>query len=108
MQFIEKLEHALSPAGIAEMQAAMSRATAPARVGMVVGKRYIRYTYNKDKSIASATYVGTFIRNYRMGSGDGMTYHVEFKDDEGKIHVFGEEMWGYVDDVPATYSETHE
>jgi hypothetical protein len=80
----------------------------PARVGMQVGKKYLRVTYNKDKSIASKTYVGTFIRNYRMGSGDGMTYHAEFKDDEGKIHVFGEEMWGYVDDVPATYSEIPE
>jgi len=81
---------------------------APARVGMVAGKKYIRTTYNKDKSVASTTYVGTFIRNYRMGSGDGMTYHAEFKDDDGKTVSFTEEMWGYIDDVPATYSEIHE
>jgi len=108
MEFIEKLAHALSPAGIAEAQAAMSRATAPARVGMIEGKRYIRKTYNKDKSVASETYVGTFVRKYRMGSGDGMTYHAEFKDDDGKTVSFTEEMWGNVDDVPATYSEIHE
>lgn len=108
MQFIEKLAHALSPARIAEMEATMSRSTAPARVGMVVGKRYNRVTYNKDKSVASTTYVGTFIRNYRMGSGDGMTYHAEFKKDDGTTERFGEEMCGNIGDVPATYSQIDE
>lgn len=76
---------------------------APARVGMQVGKKYLRVTYNKG--IESKTYVGTFIRNYRMGSGDGMTYHTEFKDDAGNLVRFDEEMWGNVSDIPATYTQ---
>ena len=106
--FIEQLTHALRPTLFEDGEKAMIRATAPARVGMIEGKRYLRITYNKDKSVASTTSVGIFVRKYRMGSGDGMTYHTEFKDDEGKILTFNEEMWGYIDDIPATYSELNE
>jgi hypothetical protein len=39
--------------------------------------------------------VGTFMRSYRMGSGDGMTVHWEFNKD-GKITTINDEMWGSV------------
>ena len=105
MNAIEQYLHRFSVAGMAEWKDSMERATSSARTGMVEGKKYIRKTYNKDKTVASETYVGTFVRKYRMGSGDGMTYHAEFKGDDGNTMSFTEEMWGNIDDVPATYSQ---
>ena len=37
--------------------------------------------------------VGTFVRSYRMGSGDGMTVHWEFNNG-GKITTIDDAMWG--------------
>lgn len=85
----------------------MSRATSTARVGMVPGCRYNRTSYmdkNFKPCAATTTYVGTFVRNYRTGSGDGMTYHTEFKDDAGNLVTFDEEMWGNMSSIPATYA----
>jgi len=48
------------------------------------------------------TYVGRFIKVYRMGSGDGMTVHIEFND-AGKITRVDEEMWGSVNGSELTY-----
>jgi hypothetical protein len=41
------------------------------------------------------TYVGQFIKSYRMGSGDGMSLHWEFNDN-GKIITIDNEMWGSI------------
>jgi hypothetical protein len=105
MSAIEQILHRFSPAGMAEWKDSMDRATSSSRTGMVAGKRYNRITYNKDKTVASTTYVGTFVRNYTMGSGDGMEYYAEFKKDDGTAVRFGDEMWGNIGDVPATYSQ---
>ena len=86
----------------------MARATSTARTGMIEGRRYNRTSYvdkNFKPCAATTTYVGTFVRNYRMGSGDGMTYHTEFKDDAGNLVRFDEEMWGNMWDIPATYTQ---
>ena len=45
--------------------------------------------------IMENTYVGKFVRAYRMGSGDGMTAHWEFND-EGKIITINDELWGSI------------
>jgi len=93
---------------LAALPAAMSRATSTARTGMIEGRRYNR-TSHVDKNFkpcaATTTYVGTFVRNYTMGSRDGMTYHTEFKDDAGNLVTFNEEMWGGLSDIPATYTQ---
>ena len=39
------------------------------------------------------TYVGKFVKTYRMGSGDGMTVHMEF-DNFGTRIIVDEAMWG--------------
>jgi len=41
------------------------------------------------------SYVGRFVRAYRMGSGNGMTAHWEFNDN-GKIITVDDQMWGSV------------
>jgi hypothetical protein len=90
------------------LPAAMERATSSARFGMIEGRRYNRTSYvdkNFKPCAATTTYVGTFVRKYRMGSGDGMTYHTEFKSDDGKTVSFVEEYWGNLTDIPATYTQ---
>lgn len=44
---------------------------------------------------SDVTFVGTFVRAYRMGSGDGMTVHWEFMNN-GKVIYVDDEMWGSV------------
>jgi len=39
------------------------------------------------------TYVGKFVKSYNMGSGDGMTVHMEF-DNFGTRVIVDEAMWG--------------
>ena len=57
---------------------------------------------------AVSTYVGKFIRAYRMGSGDGMTLHLEFNNN-GKIVTVNEEMWGSFNGNELSYFiETHQ
>lgn len=41
------------------------------------------------------TYVGKFVRSYRMGSGDGMTIHWEFNNNGTMVKV-DDEMWGSI------------
>jgi len=48
------------------------------------------------------TYVGRFVRVYRMGSGDGMTVHIEFNND-GRLISIDEEMWGSVSGDELSY-----
>jgi hypothetical protein len=45
---------------------------------------------------------GTFIRCYRMGSGDGMTVHWEFNNG-GKMTTIDDQMWGSVSGKELTY-----
>jgi len=56
-------------------------------------KEGCKYYQVKDNQ---RTFVGTFVRSYSMGSGDGMTIHAEFLR-KGKPYRVDEEMWGYVD-----------
>lgn len=39
------------------------------------------------------TYVGKFVQTYMMGSGDGMSVHMEFNN-FGLIVTVDEDMWG--------------
>jgi len=48
------------------------------------------------------TYMGKFVRVYRMGSGDGMTLHLEFND-SGILNRVDEEMWGSLDGSKLSY-----
>ena len=41
------------------------------------------------------SYVGRFVRAYRMGSGNGMTAHWEFNNN-GKIITVDDQMWGSI------------
>jgi len=43
--------------------------------------------------VYNTKYVGRFVRVFRMGSGDGMSVHMEF-DDNGRRTFIDEEMWG--------------
>ena len=48
------------------------------------------------------TLVGRFVKAYRMGSGDGMTVHMEFNDN-GLVKRVDEEMWGSVGGYELSY-----
>jgi len=64
------------------------------------GKLDISKRYDKIEKINGTeliTYVGQFIRSYRMGSGDGMTLHWDFNDN-GKVVTVNEEMWGSINE----------
>lgn len=93
---------------LAALPAAMSRATSSARIGMIEGRRYNR-TSHMDASWKpcppTTTYVGTFVRKYPSGSGDGTLYHTQFKDDAGNLVTFVESMYGRLGDIPATYTQ---
>ena len=54
-------------------------------------KKYIRVVKVNGKE--EKTPVGYFVKSYTMGSGDGMTLHLEFNLDGKNISVDGE-MWG--------------
>lgn len=60
------------------------------RADLKVGTPYYAHRNNIQ------TYVGTFVRSYRMGSGDGMTIHAEFLCRGKPIHI-DDEMWGNLD-----------
>jgi len=49
----------------------------------------------KVGGVETITYVGRFVKAYRMGSGDGMTAHWEF-DDNGKVVTVDDNMWGSI------------
>jgi len=57
------------------------------RVALDVTKHYIQVNSSGE------TYVGQFVKVYRMGSGDGMTVHLEFNNNGNKLTI-NEEMWG--------------
>ena len=46
--------------------------------------------------------VGTFMRSYRMGSGDGMTVYWEFNNGN-KVTTIGDQMWGSLSGKELTY-----
>ena len=54
-------------------------------------KKYIKIQLVNGAEVREE--VGQFVRSYRMGSGDGMTLHLEFIKD-GKIIRIDDEMWG--------------
>jgi len=76
------------------------------RIDLELGNRFKRtdlkpdayYVQVKcDNGVKTPIYVGKFIRSYRMGSGDGMTLHVEFYNDiKKKQVVIEEDMWGSI------------
>jgi hypothetical protein len=70
------------------------------RVNLDPSKHYFHVRYVRDSEIQ--TYVGRFVRAFTMGSGDGMTIHVEFMDN-GKKTVIDEEMWGSVGGQELSY-----
>ena len=70
------------------------------RAQLEVGKAYIKIKEVNDK--VTEEDVGTFIRSYRMGSGDGMTVHWEFNKDD-KITTINDAMWGSISGKELTY-----
>lgn len=63
------------------------------RVNLDVTKNYTRVRIVNNNAVKE--FVGRFVKTYRMGSGDGMTVHMEFNDN-GLIKRVDEEMWGSV------------
>ena len=63
------------------------------RANLDTTKYYIQMKAVGGTKTVSSTYVGQFVRVYRMGSGDGMTLHLEFNNN-GRIVKIDEEMWG--------------
>lgn len=62
-----------------------------------------QYIMSKEvKGVTTEEDVGTFMRSYRMGSGDGMTVYWEFNNG-GKITTIGDQMWGSVSGKELTY-----
>jgi hypothetical protein len=70
------------------------------RVNLDTTKSYVRVRSVGGKEVKE--YVGTFVRVYRMGSGDGMTVHIEFNDN-GRITRVDEEMWGSLSGAELSY-----
>ena len=62
-----------------------------ARANLEKGKKYNRVVKVNGKE--EETPVGYFVKSYTMGSGDGMTFHLEFNLD-GKNITLDDEMWG--------------
>ena len=60
--------------------------------------------YKQVKSSGAETYLGQFVKAYRMGSGDGMTLHLEFNNN-GAIIKVDEEMWGSVSGAELSWFE---
>jgi len=60
------------------------------RTDLDTTKCYTKIQHGKEE------YVGRFIRCYRMGSGDGQTFHWEF-DNAGKIIRIADEAYGNID-----------
>ena len=70
------------------------------RVNLDVNKSYTRVKLINSTLVKE--YMGRFIRTYRMGSGDGMTVHMEFNDN-GLMKRVDEEMWGSIDGYELSY-----
>ena len=61
------------------------------RAMLHVGLQYIMI--KEVNGVTTEQDVGTFMRSYVMGSGDGMTVHWEFNNG-GKITTTDDAMWG--------------
>ena len=70
------------------------------RVNLDVNKKYTRVKVVNGSLLKE--YVGKFVKTYRMGSGDGMTVHMEFNDN-GRVTRVDEEMWGSVGGYELSY-----
>jgi hypothetical protein len=58
------------------------------RVMLDTTKKYIKVQRGSE-----AVYVGQFVRSYQMGSGDGTTYHLEFKIGD-TVKAYSDEAYG--------------
>ena len=63
-------------------------------------KCYIRVQNIDGKEVK--TYMGKYVKTYHMGSGDGMTLHLEFNNAGRSISV-SETMWGSVSGEELSY-----
>ena len=75
------------------------------RGNLDVSKFYEKVTRSnniRSNNIDSVTYVGQFVRSYRMGSGDGMTLHWDFNNN-GTIITVDDDMWGSIGGQELTY-----
>ena len=70
------------------------------RVNLDITKSYTRVKLVNGTPVKE--FVGRFVKTYRMGSGDGMTVHMEFNDN-GRITRVDEEMWGSVGGYELSY-----
>lgn len=70
------------------------------RVNLDVNKNYTKVKIVNNTVIKE--YVGKFVKTYCMGSGDGMTVHMEFNDN-GRVTRVNEEMWGSVTGYELSY-----
>ena len=70
------------------------------RTNLDTNKCYTRV--RKVKGVEERTYVGMFVRSYRMGSGDGMQLYIEFND-SGRVTTISEDMWGSVSGDELSY-----
>ena len=70
------------------------------RVNLDTKKSY--YQLKNVNGTLVKTFMGQFVRVYRMGSGDGMTVHLEFND-SGILNRVDEEMWGSVSGSELSY-----
>lgn len=62
-----------------------------------------QYIMTKEvKGVTTEEDVGTFMRSYTMGSGDGMTVYWEFNNG-GKVTTIGDQMWGSLSGKELTY-----
>jgi len=70
------------------------------RVNLDVNKNYIKVNIVNNAVVRE--YVGKFVKTYCMGSGDGMTVHIEFNNN-GTVSRVDEEMWGSVNGYELSY-----
>jgi len=70
------------------------------RAMLQVGLQYIMI--KEVNGVTTEEDVGTFMRSYRMGSGDGMTVHWEFNNG-GKVTRIDDAMWGSVSGKELTH-----
>jgi len=70
------------------------------RVNLKVNTNYTKVKVVNNTVIKE--YVGKFVKTYFMGSGDGMTVHMEFNDN-GRVIRVDEEMWGSINGYELSY-----
>ena len=70
------------------------------RVNLDITKNYTQVKIVNDTKVKE--YLGKFVKVYRMGSGDGMTVHMEFNDN-GRVTRIDEEMWGTISGRELSY-----